>query len=419
MSMSQIHPRLAIFAAMIACCASFVTAADWPQFLGPTRNGISTETGLIKTWPTDGPPEVWRQVGGGGMSGVAIADGQAITLVQRDDKQLAVALDAQTGKTKWETELAPFYKNQMGNGPRGTPAVADGSVYVFTGEGILAALNAKTGALDWKTNAVKQNGGRVADYGMACSPLVVGDNVIVTVGAEGATVVAYNRKSGDVAWKSLGSDPAGYSSPTVLTVAGKQQLIAFTGASAIGVEPLSGKLLWKHPYKTAYECNIATPLLVDGDVFISSGENHGSVLLNIKPSGKSFAISEVWASNGGGAVMRNEWQTSVLLDGYFYGLDNVGSAGPVTNLVCVEARTGKGVWRKPRFGKSNLTYADGKLFLTTMKGELVVVAASPKGFDELGRVKVMGMTRQAPALANGRIYVRDEKDIICFDVRAK
>ena len=419
MSIHRMSPPAALLTVWVACSPTLATGADWPQFLGPNRNGISAETGLMKEWAAAGPREVWRQDGGGGMSGFAVAEGTAITLVQRGGNQVAVAHDAKTGKSVWESMLAPFYKNQMGNGPRATPAIAGKFVYVFTGEGILAALNVKNGEIAWKTNAVKSNGARVADYGMACSPLVVGDNVVVTVGGNNATVVAYNRETGKVAWKSLGNDPAGYSSPSLLKVGGSQQLVAFTGASAIGIGPESGRLLWKYSYVTAYECNIATPLLVDGDVFISAGENHGSVLLNLKPIGKNFKISEVWASNGGGAVMRNEWQTSILKDGYFYGLDNVGSAGPVTHLVCVEAKTGKGVWRKPRFGKSNLTYADGKLFLTTMKGELVVVDASPEGFNELGRVKVMGMTRQAPALSNGLLYVRDEKDIICFDVRAK
>lgn len=353
------------------------------------------------------------------MSGFAIVGGKAFTMVQKDGSQLLIAVDAKTGKSFWETELAPQYRNQMGNGPRATPAVADGVVFAFTGNGVLAAASAKDGGVVWSKDTVKDHGAKIADYGMACSPLVVGDNVVVTVGGPRATVVAYNRKTGDLAWTGGAGDKAGYSSPALLNVAGKPQVVAISGATAMGLSPKTGDTLWRHRYVTDYDCNIATPLLVDGKVFISSGENHGSVLLSLKPNGTGFTTSSVWASNGGGAVLRNEWQTSIQLGDHLFGLDNVGSAGPVTHLACINAKTGDPIWRQARFGKSNLTYADGKLFLTTMKGEIVLVAASPDGFKELGRAKVMGMTRQAPALANGLLYVRDDKELICFDVSNK
>jgi outer membrane protein assembly factor BamB len=251
---------------------------------------------------------------------------------------------------------------------------------------------------------------------MACSPLVVGDNVIVIAGAEKAAVVAYNAKSGQVAW-TAGDDPAGYSSPALLKLGGKDQIVAYTGVSAIGLAPQGGELLWRYPYETDFNCNIAVPLAVEGKVFISSGENHGSALLNLKPAGKSFNVEEAWTSHGASSVMRNEWQTSILLDGHLYGFDNVGSAGPVTHLTCVEAATGKRVWQQTRFGKGNMIAADGKLLISTMKGELVVVRATPDKYDEIGRATVIGSTRQAPALANGLLYLRDDKEIVCLDVR--
>lgn len=400
-------------------CVDFVVADDWPQFLGPNRNGKSAEKGLADSWPAGGPREVWRQPGGVGMSGFAIVGGRAFTLVQKDGNQLLTAVDAKTGKPVWETVLAPQYRNGQGNGPRGTPAVADGVVFAFTGNGVLVAANAKDGAITWKKDTISDHTAKIADFGMACSPLVVGENVVVTVGGPRATVAAYNRKTGDVAWTGGTGDPAGYSSPALLSIGGSQQLVAISGATAMGLSPKTGESLWRHRYFTAYDCNIATPLLVDGKVFISAGENHGSVLLKLIPNGTRFTAETVWASNGGGAVMRNEWQTSIQLGDHFFGLDNVGSAGPVTHLVCINAKTGDPVWRAPRFGKSNLTYADGKLFLSTMKGEIVLVAASPDGFKELGRAKVMSTTRQAPTIANGLLYVRDDKELICFDVTGK
>lgn len=389
---------------------------SWPQFLGPRRNGISNETGLLKSWPAAGPKVAWRVPGGVGMSGLVVGEGRLVTLVQRAGKQRVVALDPATGKEIWETPVAPEYENAMGNGPRGTPVIYDGAVYAFTGEGNLVALAAKDGKLRWQQDAVGALKGTTAEYGMACSPLLTSKHVIVTGGAPGGTVVAYDRQTGKLAWK-VGNDPAGYSSPALLNVGGRPQVVAFTGASALGIDPDTGKQLWRYEYATNYECNIATPIAWEGKVFLSAGENHGSVLLELTPAGEGFQTREVWSSFGPQSVMRNEWQTSILLDGHLYGLDNVGGAGPITHFNCVEIATGKRVWQQPRFGKGNLIYADGKLWLSTMKGELVALIPSPKGFEEMGRAVVLGTTRQAPALAAGHLYLRDDQEIVCVDIR--
>ncbi|MBC8351332.1 MAG: PQQ-like beta-propeller repeat protein [Planctomycetes bacterium] len=389
--------------------------AAWPQHLGPSRNGISAETNLLDKWPVGGPKEVWRVKGGVGMSGLAISGGRLFTLVQREGKQGVVAHDAATGAAIWRTVVAPAYENQMGDGPRATPTVAGNTLFVFTGEGILAALNAPDGRALWSHNTVKELGGQPAEYGMACSPLVVGTQVIVTVGAPNATVVAYDTVTGKPAW-TAGSDSTGYSSPALLDVGGREQVVVHSGSAVLGIEPKSGAVLWRHPYVTDYNCNIATPIAVDGRVFVSSGENHGCILLALEPSGNTFAVDEVWSSQGTRSVLRNEWQTSILLDGHLYGMDNVGGAGPITHLTCVEAATGKRVWQETRFGKGNLIAADGKLFMSSLKGELIVARASPRGYDEIGRSTVIGSTRQAPALANGLLYLRDNDDIACFDV---
>ena len=176
-------------------------------------------------------------------------------------------------------------------------------------------------------------------------------------------------------------------------------------------------MLWRYSFKTNYECNIATPLEIKGQVFLSSGENHGSVLLALKPQAEKFELREVWSSFGPKSVLRNEWQTSMLVGGYLYGMDNVGGAGPITHLTCIEAATGERKWQEARFGKGNLIAADGKLFMTTMKGELVIARANPERYDEIGRATVLGPTRQAPALSNGRLFLRDDKEILCLDVR--
>lgn len=391
-------------------------AAEWPQFLGPQRNGISAETGLLQTWPAAGPKELWRTTGGPGMSGLAISRGHVITMVHRAGKQSVISVDASTGKPRWESVVAPEYHNGMGNGPRATPAISGDQVFVFTGEGILAALNLSDGKLVWSHNVVKDLDGEIAEYGMASSPLVVGKQVIVIAGAPQAAIVAYDTGSGKLAWK-IEDGAAGYSSPALLNIGGTPQIVASTGGAVFGIAPERGSLLWKYPFETNYNCNIATPLAVKSNVFISAGENHGSVLLALEPQGDQFKAKEVWSSLGTKSVLRNEWQTSILHDGHLYGFDNVGAAGPVRHLTCINAETGARVWQKVRFGKGNMIAADGKLFATTMNGELVMIHLSSKGYEELGRSTVMGSTRQAPALANGKLYLRDEKEIICLDVR--
>lgn len=394
-------------------------AADWPQFLGPDRNGVSKETGLIDAFPASGPKVLWKVEGGVGMGGFAVRDGKALVMVQAGGRQHVLAVDAKTGKQVWKTDVAPAYKNDMGDGPRATPTIDGGMAYVFTGEGQLVALKVADGSIQWSKSPLKELGGKPAEYGMACSPLIVGDNVVVTAGTKAGTVVAYNKATGKLAWKS-GSDRTGYSSPALLKVGGKQQIVVFTGQSAIGLDPKGGTQLWRYAFKTAYDCNTATPVAVDGKVLISSGENHGSALLAVTSSGDAFTVKPAWTSFGPRSCLRSEWQTPVLLDGYFYGLDNVGSAGPVTNLNCVEAKTGKRIWRQRRFGKSNMIYADGKLWFVTMKGALAIVKPSPKGFKELDRSKpLLGKTRQAPALSDGRLYLRDDKVLVCVDVRKK
>jgi outer membrane protein assembly factor BamB len=405
------------FATIFAAGGAMVFGDDWPQFLGPGRSGLSAETGLLDEWPEEGLREVWRVPGGVGMSGLAIARGRLFTLIQRDGKQWLVAKSAATGEDVWATPLAEEYENAMGNGPRGTPSVAGDTIFAFTGEGVLAACRFDDGKLLWSRSVVEELKGEPAEYGMACSPLVVGDKVIVHAGAPGATVAAYDAQSGNLAWTAGDDSAAGYSSPTLLKLAGREIAVSFTGDRVLGLNPEDGQVLFEYPYKTDYDCNIAAPLATDGRLFISAGENHGSSMLAIESKDGKLAASEVWSSHGPTSNLRCEWQTAALLDGYLYGMDNVGGAGPVTHLACIEAATGKRAWRQNRFGKGNFILADGKLFMTTIAGEIIVARASPDSYQELGRQTAIGATRQAPSLADGLLYVRDDEEIACFDIR--
>lgn len=395
-----------------------IHAEDWPQFLGPQRNGISSEKGLISTFGEKGPEVRWRTDLGVGMSGIVVAKQIAVTMYQDSQHQYVVAIHVESGNLLWKSPIAPSYTNPMGDGPRSTPAVEGDRVYAFSGEGRLACFALKDGQEVWNTNPTQELGAKPAEYGMACSPLLTDEHVVVTIGAQQATVIGVAKNSGQIAWKAGKGNPAGYSSPALLKTNKGVQLVAFHGAGALGLTPDAGKELWTYVYITDYDCNIATPISVGNSVLLSAGENHGTVLLDV-PDSSNGEAKEVWKTFGNRANMRNEWQTSILIDGYLYGFDNVGSAGPVTHLVCLNSKDGNIVWQKKRFGKGNMIAADGKLWCSNMDGELIIVQATREKFVELDRASLIGQTRQAPTLCNGFIYLRDNAEIISIDVREK
>ena len=404
---------LSVAALIAAIVPAFAPADEWPGFLGARRDGISEEKGLIDAIPADGPKPIWRVPGGVGMSAVAVADGLAITSWNDTGKQWLVALDAATGKEAWKTPLSAAYENGQGNGPRATPTIAGERVFVYSGEGILVAVSRTDGSILWQVDAVGEAEAKPSDYGMASSPLVVAEQVIVHVGGATGAIAAFSIADGKPAWKaSAGS--AGYSSPTLLAIDGTETIVSVTGTEVVGLRPGSGKELWRFPFETDFGCNTATPIVVDGGVFVSAGENHGSVLIDLEPEGDRYAPRARWESLGPKSLMRNEWQTSIVVGDHLYGFDNVGAAGPVTHLVCLEAKTGREVWRKSRFGKGNIVYADGKLWITTFEGELVLARATPAGYEELGRAELLGRTRQTLTIAGGRGYIRDDREVLCI-----
>jgi outer membrane protein assembly factor BamB len=305
----------------------------------------------------------------------------------------------------------------MGDGPRATPTVSESRLFTFTGEGVLSALSTRNGEIDWSHNTVEELGGKPATYGMASSPLLAGDAVVVSVGAPQATVAAYSQQTGELLWTAGSDSAAGYSSPALISLQGRQQLVAFVGSGVLSIDPEQGDVLWQYAFETDYDCNIATPVPVGENLFISAGESHGCALLSVANAGEGPTVEEVWTSFGPRAVMRNEWQTSIHLDGFLYGFDNVGSAGAITHLACINGTTGEAAWKQLRFGKGNMIAADGKLWISNRDGELVIVRARPDGFEELDRARVITSTRQAPVLAGGRLYLRGDAEAVCIDIR--
>ncbi len=394
--------------------ATSVDAADWPHWMGPARNGSSPETGLLTDWPAGGPKVLWKIEGGDGYSSVAVAAGRAYTMVQRGKQELVIALDAATGKELWATPVGPAYKNQFGDGPRATPAVEGKRVYVQSVTGPVVCLDADAGKIVWQRHLLKDFGAENIDWGLSASPVLDGDRLLVIPGAKGAGVAALHKNSGDVLWKT-GDDKAAYASPVAVTVGGKRQALFFTGPGLLAVQADDGKELWRVPWTTEYDVNICTPLAIGDTLFVASGEKVGSALFRLRDAGKPEIV---WESKGPKGVMTTYWANAVVHDGHLYGVS--GEFNSVINFNCVELKTGKLAWSKERFGKASVTLADGHLFVTTKAGDLVLIRATPKGYEEKARLpKLLGDNRTVPTIAEGRLYLRDRKQILCLDIAGR
>jgi outer membrane protein assembly factor BamB len=390
-----------------------LSGADWPQWMGPNRNGLSPETGLLTAWPSQGPKVLWKIEGGEGYSSIAVTGGKAFTLVQRGNDELVLALNAATGKELWKTRTGPAYKNDFGGGPRSTPAVDGNRVYVQSVTGPVLCLEADTGKVVWRHDLLKDFGVENLRWGLSASPVVDGDLVFVIPGARGAGVAAYHKHNGQLAWKT-GSDKAAYASPTPLTLDGQRQVVFLTAPGLLCVTAAGGQELWRVPWPTEYDVNICTPLLVGNDrLFVASGEKVGCALFKVSPSGPAQVV---WESKGTKSVMKNYWATAVAHQGHLYGLS--GEFDAVINFNCVELETGKLVWSKERFGKAAVTLADGHLFIVTKTGDLVLAPATPKGYQEKARIKLLGDNRTVPTIADKRLYLRDRKNLLCLDISA-
>jgi outer membrane protein assembly factor BamB len=389
-------------------------AADWPHWLGPKSNGSSPETGLLTKWPADGPKVLWKYPGGDGYSTVAVAKGRAITQVQHDGSEFVLALDAAKGTKLWETRIAKAYMNQFGDGPRATPTIDGKSIYVYSPSGLLACLDTEKGDITWSVNLLKEFGGKAVTYGLSASPLVEGDLVYAIPGGKGAGVAAFNKNTGKLVWK-IGDDKAAYATPMAVTVAGQKQIIFFTATGLIAVTADKGAELWRVAWKTAYDCNICTPLLVGKDwLFVASGEDVGCAMFKLSAAAPEIA----WESKGPKSVMMNYWANAVELDGYLYGISGEFNEMKM-DLNCVDLKTGKLMWSQKNLGKAAVTLADGHLWITTKKGDLLLVRANSTKYDEVARVSLLAENRTSPTIADKRLYLRDRKNIYCLDIAGK
>lgn len=410
--MKKINVRILLsLALLILCCATQSLAqsgGDWPQWRGPNRDGVSKETGLLKQWPASGPALVWKTKGaGGGYSSLAIAKGRIFTLGLRGAREYVIAFDVATGKEAWATPYGKAFHNDRGDGPRGTPTVDGGNVYALGGNGDLSCLDAGTGRIIWTMNMLEKFGGENPNWGISESPLVIGEKVLVNAGGRGASIIALNKKNGELIWKSQ-NDPAGYSSGIPVQIGSTTQVVFFTEQRAVGLDLKDGKLLWDYPRAANRTANVATPIAFGNRVFISSGYGTGAGLVDIKADGTA---KEVYFTK----EMQNHHSSSILIGDYLYGFSNA-------ILTAMRFDTGEVAWKDRSVGKGSLVFADGHLYALSENGVVGLIEATPSGYHETGRFKIPQdnlPTWTHPVIAGGRLYLRDQDTIYAYDVRAK
>ncbi|HET9524607.1 MAG TPA: PQQ-binding-like beta-propeller repeat protein [Pyrinomonadaceae bacterium] len=400
---------LVLSAVSVSFAQSAANNANWPQWRGPNRDGVSKETGLLKQWPAEGPPLVWKATGAGrGYSSFSVANGRLYTMGLRDDREFVIAFDIANGKELWATPHPnSAFRNDRGDGPRGTPTVDGDKVYALGGNGDLSALDARTGKVAWTKNILKEFGGRNITWGISESPLIIGNKLLVNPGGQGASIVALNKSDGSLIWKSQ-SDRAGYSSAIPVEVNGGTQVVFFTHQRAVGLDLKDGRLLWEYARPANDVANAATPIARGNRVFISSDYGTGGGVVEIKPDGQA---QEVWFTRD----VRNHHSSSVLVGDHLYGFSSA-------ILMAVKFDTGEIAWRDRSVGKGSLVYADGRLYCFSENGVMGLVEATPSGYVERGRFRIeQGSlpTWTHPVVAGGRLYLRDQDTIYAYDVRQK
>ena len=396
--------------------AALTAHANWPQWRGPDRTDLSRETGLLKSWPEGGPKRLWVcETAGIGYSGPAIVAGKLFTLGAREDGEHLLAVDIETGKQLWTTKVSEMLKNGYGDGPRGTPAVDGDHVYALSGRGTIVCASVTDGKIAWQ-HTMREFGGKTPGWGYTESVLVDGDKVLCTPGGGNGTVLALNKKTGATVWQSKDfTNDAHYSSIIAVNHSGKRQYIQRTEKSIVGIAPDDGKLLWisDFPGRTAV---IPTPIYHDGYVYVTAGYGAGCKLIKLGSGGDA---TQVYANT----VMVNHHGGVILLDGHVYGHSQQGG------WVCQDFKTGTRVWASQSLGKGAIAYADGKFYcLDETDGTVALVDATTSGWKENGRFKLEAQSGQRspkgkvwthPVVTGGRLYLRDQEFISCYDVKAK
>jgi outer membrane protein assembly factor BamB len=398
-------PALFTFAAVSVIGATFSQAADWPNWRGPNRDGISAETKWKSEWSGE-PKVLWEAEVGLGFSSFVVANGRVLTTGHEEGKDTVFCLDAVTGKVNWKHSYAADLGDKYYEGGTSATPTFDGErAYHLSRWGDLFCFEAASGKVVWEKNVQKETEANIPDWGFAGAPLVHGDLLILNVGKAG---MAVNKKNGKIIWKS-DPDTAGYSTPYPIQRNGKDLAVIGSARSYIAVEVGTGAPAWEHDWPTRYGVNAADPILNGDHLFISSGYNKGCTVLKLTDRGPE----KVWENK----ALKNQFNSSVLIDGHLYGID--GDSNSRCALKCVRFADGKEMWAEKEVGFGSLMAAGGKLIVLTAKGELITAQPSAEKFDVVSRAQILsGKCWSAPVLANGLLYARNaEGHVVCLDLR--
>jgi outer membrane protein assembly factor BamB len=388
----------------------------WPQFLGPARNNISPETGLLKRWPANGPKPEFKISGLGiGFSNIAVADDLIFTMGDRGGSEYVFAFALNGGQKAWEFEIGRSYSNSYGDGPRGTPTVDGDKVYAQSAHGDVACLDAKTGQAVWTKNVLRDHGGSVPGWGICESVLIDGDRLVCTPGGNGATVVALHKGTGEVVWKGKTpqGESAGYASPIVIDVDGVRQYVQFTSRGTVSFRAEDGEFLWRDDGAANGTANCSTPVFADDMVFSASGYGKGGAMVRLVSRGgetratPGYQTKDLKVHHGG----------LVLLNGHVYGSNDPGV------LTCLELKTGRVKWTNRSVGKASLTCADGNLIVRSEQGPVALVQAVPTGYKELGRFQQPERSDKPswtyPVVADGKLFLRDQDILLVYALKGR
>jgi outer membrane protein assembly factor BamB len=406
-------PRKWLSILLITVAASVpAIATDWPQYLGPNRNGIYSGPPLLETWGPSGPKVVWRKQVGQAFAGPAVVQNRVLLFHRVGSEEVLESLDAKTGASVWRYAYPTTYRDDFGfdEGPRAVPVVADGIVYTFGAQGQLHAVDLAKGTRVWSEDTMKRFNVPKGYFGAGGSPLVEGGRVIANIGGDKAGIVAFDAKTGKVVWTAT-DDDASYSSGIAATIAGRRSAIFLTRDNLIGLDPATGMIQFQRRWRAriAASVNAATPLVVGDSIFVSAQYGPGAGVLRVEGS----KLTDVWASD---EAMSNHYATSVYYDGYLYGYHGRQEFGP--SLRAVDFKTGAVKWNQDQFRAGSITLAGDKLLIMREGGEMILAPASPQAFKPIARAQVLpGVVRPLPAIADGFVYARNENTLVCLDLR--
>lgn len=419
-----IRGRLSVFTGCFSAIAALllpnpIAAADWPQFLGPNRNGSTTESLPATNWPKDGPPILWQRKVGEGFCGPVERGGKLILFHRLGDQEMVECLDAASGKELWKAAYPTAYRDDFGfdNGPRATPAIAGDSVFTFGADGLLACWNLGNGTRTWSVDTKARFQAGKGFFGPACSPLVESNAVVLNVGGrDGAGIVAFDTITGKERWRAT-ADEASYASPVAATFDGKRRALVITREAFAALDPVDGRVVFRLDWRPPMNASVsaATPLAIGDLIFISASYGTGATLFRYRETGPE----KLWSNDD---ALSSHYATPVHHDGFLYGFHGRADPGLQAESAfrCVELKTGKVRWSEESLKAGTVTLVNDQLLILTDKGELLRAPATPAGFQESGRAQILPLLARAhPVVAEGRFFARSKDKLVCVDLRAR